>query len=223
VVDLGCGPGNVTAQLQRRWPDAQVTGIDNSEAMVDAARADQPEIDFVVGDIDSWKPTTPPEVVFSNAALHWLGNHQQLFPRLLRQVPVGGWLAVQVPASFAAPSHTVAQDIASSDRWREQLAGALPDAPVADPVDYHRWLTPVASELDVWETTYLHDLVGPDPVFDWFRGSWLRPVLARLDGREAAAFEEEYRNALAELYPPDDSGSVVMGFRRIFVIACRAA
>ena len=100
--------------------------------------------------------------------------------------------------------------------------GEAPLAPVAEPADYHRWLAPVAETLDIWETTYLHELTGPDPVFQWFRGSWLRPILARLDDAGAAAFEAEYRAALAALYPPDESGTVLMPFRRVFVVASPA-
>jgi len=222
VVDLGCGPGNVTAELAARWPNARVVGLDNSEAMVESARADFADVEFVEGEIGDWSASVGGgdwDVVYSNAALHWVEGHECLFPELLDQVAPGGWLAVQMPASFRELSHTVARDIAEQPRWSDKLADALPESPVAEPADYHRWLAPGAASLEVWETTYLHELTGPDPVFQWFRGSWLRPVLARLGSADAASFEAEYCAAVAELYPPDELGQVLMPFRRIFVIA----
>lgn len=219
-MDLGCGPGNVTARLAARWPEALVSGLDSSPEMIAAARADFPGIRFDVGEIEAWSGSPgKTDVVFSNAALHWVGDHEQLFPRLLGQVAPGGYLAVQMPLSFKEPSHTLAAELAADPEWAPKLDEALPRSPVAEPVDYHRWLAPVSSHLDVWETTYVHELTGPDPVFEWFRGSWLRPVLSRLDADEAGEFERRYRLALADHYPPDPSGAVLLPFRRVFVVA----
>ena len=219
VVDLGCGPGNVTTQLAIRWPDARVVGLDNSAAMIAAARVDFPELEFEIADIDGWVASEQCDVIYSNAALHWVDHHERLFPHLLDQVSGGGYLAVQIPANFADPSHTIVRDLARAPRWAAQLEGVLPQAPVAEPADYHRWLARGAEHLDVWETTYLHRLEGPDPVFEWIKGSWLRPVLSRLDAAEVPAFEAECQAALAGAFPADEAGSVLLPFRRIFVVA----
>lgn len=209
----------MTAHLARRWPLARVVGVDHSREMIDAARFDFPALEFAESDIAGWEADDPWDLVYSNAALHWLGHHDLLFPHLLDQVVDGGVLAVQMPANFGEPSHTVAREIAAEPRWSGILDGALTENPVAELDDYHRWLAPTAGHLDIWETTYLHRLDGTDPVFQWFKGSWLRPILSRLDPAGAAMFEAAYSEAMAEAYPADESGVVLMPFRRIFVVA----
>ena len=124
VVDLGCGPGNSTAPLKARWPDAAVTGIDSSEELLAAGRRDHPNIDFVKGDIASWAATEPADVIFANAALQWVGGHDRLVPRLFDQVAPGGVLAVQMPRNFSAPSHTAVADAARGGPWRGRRCGA---------------------------------------------------------------------------------------------------
>jgi trans-aconitate 2-methyltransferase len=194
--------------------------------MIAAARADFPGLDFQIGRIEDFTSgagaaggTASADVVYSNAALHWVEDHESLMVSLLGRVAPRGVLAVQMPASFAEPSHTVARELCRDSRWIAKLSDALPVSPVAEPADYHRWLAPTADRLDVWETTYLHPLDGPDPVFQWFRGSWLRPVLTRLDEAEADAFEAEYSSLMAQIYPPDESGVVLLPFRRVFMVA----
>lgn len=222
VVDLGCGTGNVTAVLARRWPGAAVTGVDPSAAMLERARAEHPGLAFETADAARWTAAAPVDVLYSNAALHWLGDHDALFPRLLAQVAPGGWLAVQMPRNFDAPSHTAVGEAARDGPWADRLLPMLAPPPVDPPAAYVRRLAPMAASLDVWETEYLQILEGGNPVAEWTKGTWLRPFLDALDEPWRSGFEAAYRARVAAAYPPGADGRTLFPFRRLFVVAHRA-
>lgn len=218
VVDLGCGSGNITRLLAQQWPRASVTGIDDSEAML-AKAADEPgSIHWMTQSVADWGSLECADVVFSNAALHWLPDHATLFKRLVDALKPGGVLAVQMPRNFTAPSHTLIAETARGGPWRSKLASLLGPDPVAEPDFYHAVLSPLAQALDLWETQYFHLLEGPDPVKEWTKGSWLRRFLDRLDPHESAAFEQQYARALRAAYPPSADGRTWFPFKRLFIV-----
>ncbi|MFQ5995879.1 MAG: methyltransferase domain-containing protein [Acidiferrobacterales bacterium] len=219
VVDLGCGEGQVTKLLRERWPRSAITGIDSSADMLAVAAREEPSVEWLRANINSWSAQQPVELVFSNAALHWLDDHASLFPRLARSVEPGGILAVSMPCNFDAPSHTVAADIASSGPWREKLVPVVRQHPVGDPAFYCELLAPLAQQLDIWETEYLQLLEGENPVAEWTKGSMLRPLLTALDDEERDAFEVEYRRRIAAAYPRGTDGVTLFPFRRLFIVA----
>jgi trans-aconitate 2-methyltransferase len=221
VHDLGCGAGNVTRLLRERWPDAHVTGVDGSATMLAAARSAVPGVTWVEADIGSWRGPRPADVVFSNAALHWLDDHARLFPRLVDGLAPGGTLAVQMPRNHGAPSHTEMVLAAEAGPWRDRLRPALRARPVAEPAVYHDILAPHVSRLDIWETAYLHVLEGDNPVVEWTRGSSLKPLLDALAEPERSAFEAEYARRIARAYPPRPDGRTLYPFRRLFIVAVR--
>lgn len=221
VVDLGCGAGNVTALLAARWPEAEILGLDPSPEMLDRARADHPSLAFAVADAASWTAETPVDVLYSNAALHWLGDHRTLFPRLFEQVAPGGWLAVQMPRNFTAPSHTSVAAAAADGPWKTTIEPMLSDPPTHEPGFYVDLLSPLAGTLDVWETEYIQILNGENPVAEWTKGTWLRPFLAALEGEERDGFEAAYRTHVRAAYPPMPDGRTVFPFRRLFLVAQR--
>jgi len=219
IVDLGCGAGNVTRLLQQRWPDAAITGVDNSPQMLEQAAREAPRIVWQNADLAGWNSPRTVDLVFSNAALHWLDDHTRLFPHLLRQLNRGGVLAVQMPNNFAAPSHTCAFDAAASGPWRDRLIPLLRRSPVLLPAAYYDLLAPLARRLDIWQTEYLHVLTGANPVADWTRGSLLVPLLEALDDEERTAFEADYRSRILAAYPPRPDGRTLFAFRRLFIVA----
>ena len=213
VADLGCGPGNLTALLADRWPDASVVGIDSSAEMIAAAHNDR--VRFEVGDVRSW--TGPVDVLVSNATLQWVPGHLELLPRLVEQVTPGGWIAFQVPGNFDEPSHTIRTELAAEEPYAAHTGGvAVPSS--HDPAVYLDALAGLGCAVDAWETTYLHLLTGPDPVFAWVSGTGARPTLQALPDDLRPAFEEEFKRRLAAAYPEHEYG-VVLPFRRIFVVA----
>ncbi|MGA7984550.1 MAG: methyltransferase domain-containing protein, partial [Burkholderiales bacterium] len=213
--------GNLMPLLRQRWPQARLTGVDGSPQMLAKARADHPQVEFIQADVGAWRPALAVDVLYSNATLHWLDGHERLFPALLQSVAPGGWLAVQMPRNFGAPSHTSVRDTIENGPWRARLEPHLRARPAGDPQDYWRILGAHCAALDIWETEYLQVLRGENPVAEFVKGSWLKPFLDRLAEPERSAFEADYRARVAAAYPPEADGSTLFPFRRLFIIAQR--
>ncbi|MEV7418059.1 trans-aconitate 2-methyltransferase [Streptomyces sp. NPDC089919] len=228
IADLGCGPGNVTALLADRWPDAHITGLDLSPEML--ARAEHEHagstpgggtLDFRHADIARWMPAEPFDLIVSNAALQWVPSHPGSFPAWVNALAPGGTFAFQVPDNYTAPSHSLLSALCETPRWRDRLGGqGKRYVHLLEPAEYLARLIELGCTTDVWETTYHQLLQGPDPVFDWVKGTALRPVLTALHGDPKATeeFLEQYRDVLRGAYPPGPRGTV-FPFRRIFVVA----
>jgi trans-aconitate 2-methyltransferase len=200
VVDLGCGAGNLAPLLLARWPHARLTGVDSSPEMLARARKEHPSAEFVQGDIGAWRPARPVDVLYSNAALHWLDGHEALFPALLEAVAPEGVLAVQMPRNFGAPSHTSIVEAIEQGPWRSRLEPILRREPVPPPGFYWRLLEGRVEDLQVWETEYLQVLSGENPVAEYTKGTWLKQFLDRLQGAERAAFrslDRPYRASIS--------------------------
>lgn len=219
VVDLGCGTGNVTRILRDRWADARITGVDGSPQMLAEARKVAADIVWEQCELGTWNPAAVFDLVFSNAALHWLDDHPALLARLCARIDKGGVLAVQMPRNFGAPSHTLMHELASNPPWRDALAALLRPQPVLAPEAYYDLLASRVHSLDVWETEYLQILEGENPVAEWTKGTWLAPLLAALAPEERSAFEGEYRRRVARAYPRRADGKTLFPFRRLFIIA----
>ncbi|MET8543128.1 methyltransferase domain-containing protein [Kitasatospora sp. NPDC004799] len=223
ILDIGCGPGNSTAVLRERWPRARLTGVDSSAPMLATARTEgEPDAEYLLADARDYDPAPArPDLIVSNAALQWVDGHLALLPRWADALEPGGVLAFQVPGNFDAPSHTLLADLRRSARWRDALGGEAVRAGVHPPERYLDALAAAGCLPDVWETTYLTPLPGPDPVLEWVKGSALRPVLGRLtDPADRAAFLAEYGRLLREAYPAGPSGTV-FPFRRIFAVGTK--
>jgi trans-aconitate 2-methyltransferase len=217
VVDLGCGPGNLTALLAERWPDAELYGVDSSPEMIAKARAAHADIDFEVGDVRDWRPAEPVDVLVSNATLQWVPGHLDLLPGLVAAVRPGGWLAFQVPGNFDQPSHTIRTELAATPPYAAHTADvAVPSA--HDAATYLDALTRLGCTVDAWETTYLHLLHGEDPVFTWVSGTGAGPTLQALPDDLRPGFEREFKARLRAAYP-EHAGEVILPFRRVFVVA----
>jgi trans-aconitate 2-methyltransferase len=219
IVDLGCGPGHITRLLQSHWPQARVTGVDHSPEMLKRAAAGTAGIQWQRADLAEWQPDRPVDLIYANASLHWVADHQSLFPRLMTSLNPGGWLAVQMPCNQDRPSHLAAFEVAEQEPWRTRLGPLLRRRPVAEPEVYLRWLSPAANHLDIWLTDYLHLLEGRDPVAAWTRGSLLVPLLEALREAERDLFLEAYRSRLRGAYQQDEEGRTLFWFRRLFLIA----
>lgn len=220
VIDLGCGPGNSTALVAARWPEAHVEGLESSTEMLDRARASQVRATWIEGEIESWSPSHRYDVIFANAALHWIPNHRALLPKLMACLNAAGVLAFQVPHNFDAPSHVLMREVAREGPWAERLAGARA-VNVEQPESYFDILAPLSASVDIWETTYLHVLKGDDPVLDWVSGTGLRPFVQPLRAEERGAFVSAYRTRLRDAYPRRADGTTLLPFRRLFAVSRR--
>jgi trans-aconitate 2-methyltransferase len=222
IHDLGCGPGNTAELLARRFPGAAITGFDTSEAMLVRARLRFPDARFVRQDIADWASDEPPDLIFANSALHFLPDHHKLFPRLVAGLAPGGVLAAQMPSTARESSHALMRMVAAEGPWSSRLVPiAKTQLLIAGFEDYYEWLRPLASQIDLWMTTYVHTLDGPEDIADWFAGSALQPFLERLSDDERCAFLGRYREGLKDAYPAQSDGTVLLPYPRLFVVAVR--
>ena len=217
IIDLGCGPGNSAEVLSARWPNAAITGIDTSAAMIDAARAASPQCEWRIGDIEGWAAGDERfDVVFSNAALQWVGDHAAVFPRLLARVVTGGALAVQVPGNYTSAQHQLMRKVGT--RFHLQVR----EWHTHDLDFYYDALAPHASRLDLWATEYLHVLPDVEAIVEWYKGTGMRPYLDALASEaDRERFLAEYLEGLRTIFRPQPDGAVLFPFRRLFVVAYR--
>lgn len=224
IVDLGCGAGNVTAFLRKRWKDASIEAIDNSPAMLGQAKSNylDKNINWKLENITDWslqKKDGGFDIVFSNAALHWVSVHKDLFPQLMNRVNPGGILAVQMPNNSSAPSHKLMMQTIAEGPWASALSSIVKSTTVAWPAAYKGWLHPHVKKVEVWETQYIQHFEGDDPVFKWISATALAPVLSTLKGIMLQSFIEVYSRRLREAYPRDENGRTAYKMRRTFIIA----
>ncbi|HSU99701.1 MAG TPA: trans-aconitate 2-methyltransferase [Roseiarcus sp.] len=222
VYDLGCGPGNSAELLLRRFPQARIVGLDTSEAMLAHARVRARQAKFVKQDIADWAPEEPPDLIFANAALQFLPDHDRLFPRLMSYLAPGGALAAQMPNIARESSHALMRMVAAEGPWSSRLVPIAKTRPlIADYESYYDWLKPAASQIDIWMTTYVHPLDGPQSIADWFAGSTLQPFLERLADEERCEFLARYRAGLKDAYPAQPDGRTLFAYPRLFIVAVK--
>jgi len=223
IWDLGCGAGPHAALLKHRHPDAQVHGLDSSAAMLEQARALDVDVDWREGDIASWIPERPADLIFANASLQWLPDHAGLFPRLAGALASAGVLAVQMPMARESRHHGIMRAVAAEGPWAERLDGVETIGRLPRAEAYYEALSPLCDQVDIWSTTYLHALVGPDAVLEWMKGAALRPYLTALAGDAAmrTAFLSALGEALSDAFPQRSDGRTLLPFPRLFLLARR--
>ena len=220
ILDLGCGAGDQAVQLATRWRQATVTGVDSSATMLKKAHESHgDQITWIESGIGDYEPAEPLGLIYSNAALQWLDDHDTLFPKIVSWLKPGGFLAIQMPNNFNAPSHQTMRHVAKDDRWAARMKGVRDASPVAEPAWYDEILRPHVEHLDIWETTYTHVLDGDDPVAHWTKSTGLRPFLNRLDDEaEQEAFFQAYAERLRDPYPKQTDGKTLFPFQRLFMV-----
>ncbi|UYQ76242.1 methyltransferase domain-containing protein [Glutamicibacter sp. JL.03c] len=230
VVDLGCGPGNMTRLIAQRWPEAQVVGLDASQEMIAKATssAHEANLSFALSDATQWEPEEDLDLLFSNAMLQWLPTHRELLTSWLGQMKAGSIVAIQVPGNFGSPSHALMREVAESSKWAGKLGGVLRGGDVVgEPDEYQRILLDAGFQANVWETTFQQLLLGDDPILDWVRGTALLPVKASLNAGDYVEFENDYRAAVSPHYQafqsPDGTTLTNFPFRRIFMVGHKLA
>lgn len=228
AVDLGCGPGNSTELLARRFADAQVLGIDNSEAMLAAAREQLPQARFEAGDIATWAPAagqSAPDLIYANASLQWVGGHETLIPRLLAQLAPGGVLAVQMPDNRQEPTHRLMREVASLPRFAPYIGDAdkVRAKMLAIGAYYDLLAAPQrgAASVDVWHTIYQHPMDSAAAIVQWLRGTGLKPFVEGLPAALQAEFLAEYERRIDAAYPLRADGRRLLAFPRLFMVARR--
>lgn len=226
VYDLGCGPGNSTILLKNRWPHAKVIGLDSSLNMLETAKATYPEITFIQADIASFTPIEKMDCLFANASLQWLDNHETLIPKLLQSLKANGVLAIQMPNNFHAPTHQVTlQVLQNHPAWKPLLKklryGLLTEPFYHLPWYYDLLIKAGAKNVQLWETEYFQEMPNYQAIFEWMKGTALRPVLSAMDEPSAVQFAETYIEAISQAYPLQINHNVLLPFRRLFMVGYR--
>lgn len=224
AIDLGCGPGNSTAVVAQRWPRAIVTGLDSSPAMLATAKKDFPAFTWLQSDIAAWAETNTEkfDLIFSNAALHWVPDHAESLPQIFSSVAPGGALAFQMPHSLAAPHQTCMRELPSSPKWRAHFP-APPAVWLVESVEfYYDLFATRAARVELWLTDYIYVFDDVAGIVEWHKGAALLPFLKLLpDEKTRAEFLADYLAAITPHYPRQANGKVLLPFRRLFVIAYR--
>jgi trans-aconitate 2-methyltransferase len=221
IVDLGCGPGNSTELLARRYPSARIVGLDTSEAMLAAARKRLPSATFAQADIARWRPATPVDLAFANAALQWVPDHEHLFPQLLSSLAPGGALAAQMPDNLDEPSHALMREVARDSRFAAAVGSASAvRSRILAAQRYYDLLAPQCA-VDIWRTTYYHHMPDTAAIVEWLRSTGLKPFVEALGPERQPAFLAEYERRLAAAYPPRSDGGRLLAFPRLFIVARR--
>lgn len=222
VVDLGCGPGNSTELLAERYPQARVTGIDNSEAMLASARERLPGVDFAWGDIAQWAPAAAPDLIYANAALQWVAGHETLIPRLFASLAPGGVLAIQMPDNRQEPTHRLMREVAAEAPWREPIGDAERlRTDLLGAGAYYDLLAPQAARVDVWHTVYQHPMASAGAIVEWVRSTGLKPYIDPLDAGLRESFLAAYERRIDGAYPVRADGKRLLAFPRLFIVAQR--
>ncbi|KAJ0108193.1 hypothetical protein J7T55_000158 [Diaporthe amygdali] len=230
ILDVGCGPGNSTAVLAARFPDANISGMDSSPDMLDKARKAMPGVDFVQGDLKTYEPEAGVDLLFANAVFHWLRLEDRIptILRLLETQKSGGVFAFQMPDNYEEPTHRAMRETALLDGPWSKYFQALPAEqrpdfdPVETPVDYYNALIPLCEKVDIWHTLYQHPLDSPRSIVEWVKGSGLQPFLNALPDQEVREqYLKAYEERIAELHPRLVDGKVLLRYPRIFVVATR--
>ena len=216
IVDIGCGPGNSTSVLKQLFPNADILGIDNSSNMIEKARKDHPDISFRLCDALALEGQY--DLLFSNACLQWIPNHDTLIPALMDKLNNGGVLAVQIPMNGEEPLSQLIKEIADEPQWGLRNV-PMPPNETLTPSEYYDILSGCSSAFDSWEIKYYHPLADHKALVDWLKGTRLRPYLDFLGDKRRAEFEKEIVNRSKRAYPLTKNGKVVLGFRRFFFVA----
>ena len=224
VVDLGCGPGNSTELLVERFPAARITGVDNSAAMIESARARLAGPTFELADIATWQPDEPVDLIFANASLQWLPDHDRLLPRLVGHLAPGGVLAVQMPDNRDEPSHRLMREVADAELWAETIRTGMRERTAVLPAErYYDVLVGAGATAELWRTIYHHRMPDADAIVQWVGSTGLRPFLDALPEHWRPDFLQRYGAGIAEAYPPQADGQRLLRFPRLFMVARRPA
>ena len=220
ILDIGCGPGNSTKQLSASFSAADILGIDSSDNMLDKARCSYPYLKFQ-------KCVIPVELdrigtfdlIFSNACLHWVADHQSLFPKLMDKLHPGGMLAVQMPLVQNAVFYRVLEELIAEDKWKR-----LRDIHVfhnQSPDKTYDILSGISKEVTMWDTTYYHIMPSHGSIIDWYKGSGLRPYLDALSKAEEAEFLCDLLRRMKNRFPVQSDNSIILKMPGLFFTAMK--
>lgn len=222
IIDIGCGPGNSTEILKKRYPNAAVTGADNSENMLETAKEKYPDIEFILCDAsrDLGRLCGKFDIVFSNACIQWVPDHPKLLREMMSLLKEGGELAVQVPMNFDEPIHKIIGETVSSEKWRDKFNEPRHFYTLT-PEKYYNILAEISSDFSMWQTTYFHRMKSHSDIMEWYKSTGLRPYLEALSPADKEKFEKDIFTEVEKAYPKQANGEIIFRFPRLFFKAVK--
>lgn len=222
IIDIGCGPGNSTKILKKRYPNAAVVGADNSENMLEAARKKYPDIEFIICDAsrDLGRLCGKFDIVFSNACIQWVPDHHKLLREMMSLLKEGGELAVQIPMNYDEPIHKIIGETASSEKWRDKFNDPRHFYTLT-PEKYYDILSEISSDFSMWQTTYFHRMKSHSNIMEWYKSTGLRPYLETLSPADKEEFEKDIFTEVEKAYPKQANGEIIFRFPRLFFKAVK--
>jgi trans-aconitate 2-methyltransferase len=219
IVDIGCGPGNSSQVLLRRWPGVKLVGIDNSPAMIEKAGKDFPGQEWLLADAGSFETDIAFDVVFSNATIQWIPDHEELLAKFDRLLSPQGVLAVQVPLFHQMALGQIIHKVSLGERWKKATEECASLFTYHDTHFYYDLLAGKMKTIDMWITDYIHVMPSHPAIIDWIRSTGLRPYLERItEGSDREDFEKEILQEIKKSYPQQKNGNVLFPFKRLFFI-----
>ena len=218
IIDAGCGPGNSTQVLRAHWPESRVIGVDHSEEMIDTARTEHPDGEWVLGDVAELASVGEADMIFSNAVIQWLPNHDSLLASFAQCLSSRGVLAVEIPLFFQMPLGSVIDEVARQREWAETTGDVSSVFTIHTPGEYYDMLAPLFARIDMWETDYYHVMPSHQAIMEMIRSTGLKPYLDRLDGESVLRFHDQVLRRVKEVYAEQRDGSVLLPFKRLLFI-----
>lgn len=220
IIDIGCGPGNSTQVLAQKFPSAYILGIDSSANMIETAKHDHPNIDFKICDVskDLSKLDNDFDIVFSNACIQWIPNHNELLKNMMGLLKIGGKVAVQTPMNYQEPIHKIIGEVSTNEKWKSEFTNPRIFFNLSQG-EYFDLLSDISSEFYMWETTYLHKLKSHSHIMEWYKSTGLRPYLDVLEYEKKKAFEKDVFDRVVKEYGIQRNGEIIFRFPRFFFIA----
>lgn len=219
ILDVGCGPGNSGQVLINRWPKAKSLGIDSSVNMIERAKKDYPSHEWLVTDASQINLDRKFDIVFSNATIQWVPNHEKLLPVLSSLLTQRGVLAVQLPLFNEMPLGKAIDKISHEQQWVKKNGHCSGLFTYHNHGFYYDLLAGHFNRLEMWETHYFHTLESQPSIIEWIRSTGLKPYLDCLSSdSERTQFELELLNEIKMDYPVQADGKVLFPFKRLFMV-----
>ncbi len=220
IIDISCSPGNSTAVLEKRFSDAKVLGLDVSENMLKKVIQLHPHLKFQLANAETDLPQLDKDydIVFSNASLQWIPNHQEMVCRMMELLKPDGILAVQIPMNNGEPIHKILSRLSQSSQWRGYFVRSRAMYNLT-PSSYYDLLSDLTPEFHMWQTTYFHHMPDHEAIIEWYRGTGMRQYLEALHPDKQERFVQDVLKEVKRAYPLQKDGSVIFRFPRLFFIA----
>jgi trans-aconitate 2-methyltransferase len=220
IIDIGCGPGNSTQILTEKYPNSTVIGLDSSKAMIEKAKTEFPNQIWVYEKAENMDDNKKYSLVFSNAALQWIDNHETLIPKLWNLVDGEGAFAAQIPNFEKMPINTAINNVLEKTKWSNRIKNTIWNKQYSGLDYYYELLNKYADEIILWETHYYHIMQSMQGIVDFVHPTALKPYLDQLNNEnEKQEFETEILEECKKYYKEQSNGKVLFPFQRMFIVA----